>query len=241
MNIPSVTAQEMKKIDDLMVFEYGMSILQMMENDAHSIAHIAKTMLEGKIYGKTIVVCAGKGNNGAGGIVAARHLYNCGAYVKIILTHLENELGETAKIQLRPLKALNMQIFKPDSSHFDQLVELKSADLIIDALLGYSIQGDPHSEVASAIYAINKADRPVLANDIPSGMNPDTGAPYHPIVRADVTLTLALPKKGLLAPQSQELVGKLYLADIGIPHDLYRYLRLEVPKDLFAQNSIIAL
>src|SRR3989338_3248159 len=143
MNIPSVTAQEMKKIDDLMVFEYG----------------------------------------------------------------------ETAKLKLRPLKALNMQIFKPDSSHFDQLVELKSADLIIDALLGYSIQGDPHSEVASAIYAINKADRPVLANDIPSGMNPDTGAPYHPIVRADVTLTLALPKKGLLAPQSQELVGKLYLAD----------------------------
>lgn len=239
MILPSITAQEMKKIDDLMVFEYGISILQMMENDARSIAVVAKKMLDDKVFGKTIVVCAGKGNNGGGGLAAARHLHNWGAYIKIILTHIENDLSQTAKLQLRPLKELEVPIFKPDSVNCDVLVELKSADLIIDAILGYSINGNPYDEAAELIHAVNKSNRPVLANDLPSGLHPETGIPYNPTVRATSTITLALPKKGLLAPEAKEWVGNLYIADIGIPFALYRYLHIDVPKDLFANDYII--
>ena len=224
-----------------MVFDYGISILQMMENDAKALALMVKRMLDNSVFGRTIVVCAGKGNNGAGGLGAARHLKNWGAYVKVILTHLENELGDITRQQLKPIKQMDIKIFKPDMVGVDILVELKSADLVLDALLGYGIEGDPHEETAGLIADINRSHVPILSNDLPSGLDPDTGVAHNPTVKAAATLTLALPKKGFLNHAAKEYIGKLYLADISIPHGLYKYLKIEVPKDLFAKDFIVEL
>ncbi len=108
-----------------------------------------------------------------------------------------------------------------------------------DAILGkYGLTGDPRGPVAGWIERANAANRPILSLDTPSGLDTTTGAPGQPCIRAAATLTLALPKTGLLALSAQPFAGDLYLADIGVPLELYRRLRLDVGP-LFADDTLI--
>ena len=93
------------------------------------------------------------------------------------------------------------------------------ADLILDAVLGYSLMGDPHGRAAESINVVNGRDDPILSLDTPSGLDTTTGRVGDPCIRADATLTLALPKTGLV--ESPEVVGDLYLADISVPPSVY--------------------
>jgi NAD(P)H-hydrate epimerase len=116
--------------------------------------------------------------------------------------------------------------------------DLAQADLIVDALIGYGLTGDPRGPVAEWIDGANAANRPILSLDAPSGLDTTTGIPGHPCIRAAATLTLALPKTGLLALSARPLVGDLYLADIGVPPELYRRIGIEVGP-LFADDTLI--
>jgi hypothetical protein len=104
---------------------------------------------------------------------------------------------------------------------------LASADLTVDALVGYGLNGPPREPPASLIKAANAAAAPRLALDVPSGLGGDTGSPYTPCRRADATLTLAWPKAGLLVPEAKVVVGQLYLADISILAVVYRAAGVE--------------
>jgi NAD(P)H-hydrate epimerase len=121
-------------------------------------------------------------------------------------------------------------------------VNLPSADLIIDALIGYGLTGAPRGTPAELISAANKHDAPVLALDVPSGVDTTTGVAYRPSVRATATLTLALPKEGLGRDPARNRVGELYLADISVPPGLYSRppLSLDVGP-IFAREDIIRL
>jgi NAD(P)H-hydrate epimerase len=110
-------------------------------------------------------------------------------------------------------------------------------DLIVDALIGYSLTGDPAEPFACLIRWANAQPAPVLSLDTPSGLDVTTGVPARPCVRATATLTLALPKTGL--PGARE-AGHLYLADISVPPLLYRRMAIEVG-DLFGDASIVPL
>ena len=118
--------------------------------------------------------------------------------------------------------------------------DLAQADLIVDALIGYGLTGSPRPEVAGWIDRANAAQRPILALDTPSGLDVTTGIPSQPCVRASATLTLALPKIGLLAETARPYVGQLYLADIGVPPEVYQQMGLSVPP-VFASEEIVAL
>ena len=118
--------------------------------------------------------------------------------------------------------------------------DLDLADLIVDALIGYGLTGDPRPDVAEWIERANNAQRTILALDTPSGLDVTTGIPGQPCVRATATLTLALPKTGLLAASARPFVGQLYLADIGVPPELYQQMGLSVPP-LFAAEEVVAL
>ena len=118
--------------------------------------------------------------------------------------------------------------------------DLKTADLVLDALIGYGLAGNARGPVAAWIERINDSSRPVLALDAPSGLNTTTGVPGTPCIRATATLTLALPKTGLFTPEAQPFVGDLYLADISVPPELYRRLGLEIPP-LFTSDSILKI
>jgi NAD(P)H-hydrate epimerase len=118
--------------------------------------------------------------------------------------------------------------------------DLAQADLILDAIIGYGLTGNPRGEAARWIRQANEAHRPILALDAPSGLNTTTGSAGEPCIRATATLTLALPKVGLLSQDARPVVGDLYLADIGVPPELYRKLGLEI-SPLFEEDTIIRI
>jgi NAD(P)H-hydrate epimerase len=232
MPIPFITAQQMAKVDRLMVEEFGISLLQMMENAGRNLAEWARRMAGGQIRGKRVVLLCGGGNNGGGGLVAARHLHNWGAEVLYKVVADPEQMKEVPVRQLRTLKAMGLK----DNDTLD----LAAADLVVDALVGYGLSGNPRGAVATWIERINRSNRPVLALDIPSGLDATSGIPGSPCLRATATLTLALPKVGLLTPQAKPYVGELYLADISVPPALYRRLGIEMPP-LFHEAVIVKI
>ena len=163
-------------------------------------------------------------------MVAARHLHNRGADVHII--RVAGELKPIPEKQWRILENLGL--------HNESLFELSQADIIIDALIGYGLQGAPRPEVSVWIEKINTAGVPVLALDSPSGLDTTSGAGSKRTVRADATMTLALPKVGLMEESAYPYVGELYLADISVPPGLYQKMGLEVG-NLFERESIIKI
>ena len=112
--------------------------------------------------------------------------------------------------------------------------------MILDALIGYGLTGDPRGPIAEWIERADAASRPILSLDTPSGLDETTGVPGLPCIRATATLTLALPKTGLLTPAARAFVGDLYLADISVPPELYRRLGWDVGP-LFADDTIIRI
>jgi NAD(P)H-hydrate epimerase len=113
----------------------------------------------------------------------------------------------------------------------------RPADLVVDALIGYSVRGDPSGQAADMIDWANSQAAPVLALDTPSGLDVTTGKAGSPSIQAQATLTLALPKVGLLGTQS---VGELYLADISVPAVVYQRMGITVP-ELFAVSSVLRM
>jgi NAD(P)H-hydrate epimerase len=117
--------------------------------------------------------------------------------------------------------------------------EFAKCRLIIDALLGYNQKGNPKGEIAELVGRSNRSGKPILALDIPTGLDPNTGYPSEPCIRASQTLTLALPKRGLYARRAKPYVGALFLADISVPRELYREFGVRSP--VFASDSIVEL
>jgi len=116
----------------------------------------------------------------------------------------------------------------------------EGVDLVVDAIIGYSLRGAPHDPIASFIRAANGASALRLALDLPSGLTGDQGVPLDPTIRADATLTIAWPKAGLLAKEAQAFVGDLYLADISVPAQVYRAVGVD-PTMLFARGPLVRI
>jgi NAD(P)H-hydrate epimerase len=230
MTIPALTTAQMAEVDRLMIEEYGILLVQMMENAGRNLAEQARRMLGGELAGRKIAVLCGAGNNGGGGMVAARHLHNWGGEVHVKLVADPARLKDTPAHQWRILQAMGLA---QNDDH-----DLAQADLILDALIGYGLTGNPRGLVAEWIERANAVSRPILSLDVPSGLDATTGVPGSPCLRATATLTLALRKTGLLTPTARPFVGDLYLADIGVPSELYRRLGWNVGL-LFAGDTII--
>lgn len=231
MNIPSLTTAQMIEVDRLMIEVYGVSLEEMMENAGRNLAELAKQMLGGQVAGHQLIVLCGAGNNGGGGMVAARHLHNMGAQVSVVLASDSNKLKDVPAHQWSILKALQL-----DQVNFD----FKSSALILDTMLGYGSQGDPRPPIKDWIERANASGIPILSLDSPSGLDTTTGNAGQPCIRAVATMILALPKTGLLASQAKDFVGALYVADIGVPPELYQRIGIEVGP-LFVNGAIIPL
>ena len=230
MEIPSLTTQQMIEVDRLMIEDFGIELIQMIENAGRNLAELTVRMLGASLSGRTICVLCGHGNNGGGGIAAARHLNNRGAVVHVI--RLAGDLNDIPAKQWSILENMGLR----NEPYFD----LSEADIILDALIGYGLQGNPRPEVAVWIEKINAVGKPVLALDAPSGLDTTSGMAGRHTVRADATLTLALPKIGLMGESARQFVGELYLADISVPPELYRQMGLGVG-NIFEQDSIFKI
>ena len=206
----------MREVDRAAVDDYGVAILQMMEHAGRNLAIVARaTFFGGSAAGKNVLIAAGLGGNGGGGLSAGRQLHNMAANVTVLLTApVENLVREAAR-QLKTLQASGVQIVQSGELDFGR------QDLVVDAIFGYSLRGDPRGDAASVIDRIVESGVPVLSNDIPSGIEATSGRVGSPAIKASSTITIALPKKGLAEPAARALVGDLYLGNIGVPPDLF--------------------
>jgi NAD(P)H-hydrate epimerase len=233
--VPAVTAAQMREVDRIMVEDLGISLLQMMENAGRALAELTRIHLSG-VRRRRVVVLAGRGGNGGGGMAAARRLATWGAEPRIVLAHPEAALAEASAHQLASLRAMGVPVHGPDEA-----VSLVSdADVVLDALLGYSLDGPPREVEAGLIRTANSRGVPILALDLPSGLDPNRGVLHDPTIRATRTMTLALPKVGLLRPEAAEFVGELWLADISVPASAYARFDI-APGPLFAQSDLIRI
>lgn len=235
-SVPAVTAAQMREVDRLMVEVYGIELLQMAEHAGRHLAELTRSrFLEGDARGGRVHVLAGTGGNGAGGLVSARRLHGWGARVAVTLTREPESYTGVPARELDILRRLGVPI---DVGTMPP----EAPDLVIDALVGYSLEGAPRGAVAHLIEAANRGAAPILSLDVPSGLDATTGEAREPVVRAAATLTIALPKTGLFAAEAAAFVGELYLADIGVPPQLHEApsLGLDVGP-LFARADLVRL
>jgi len=237
-----VTTAQMREVDRLMIEYYKINLVQMMENAGRHLADLAWRLCTEKVadnYSPQIVIACGNGNNGGGGLVAARYLFNWGGNVKIILVDEIVQMKPVPSQRLVTLQKLGMEIISADDSSANRL--LASADLIIDAIIGYGLAGDPRGNARNLIHAINESGNSnILALDTPSGLDTTSGILHEPVVKALATLTLAVPKVGLLETAVGTYTGQLLLADIGVPRQLYKRMGLS-PVLLFDNHPIVVL
>jgi NAD(P)H-hydrate epimerase len=225
----------MRDVDRMMVEELHIELIQMMENAGRCLAQHARSWLGGNVQGRRITVLAGSGGNAGGGLAAARRLAIWGADVSIVLGQRARAMHGVPARQLGIVKRLGLPVMPAAARSAEHL---ERADLIIDALIGYSLQGPPRGPIAGLIHGANAIAAPTVALDLPSGLDGDTGEASHPTVRAETTLTLALPKRGLLQPGAGPWVGQLFVADISVPPLVYRRLGLNVGP-IFAASDIV--
>jgi NAD(P)H-hydrate epimerase len=227
-----VTAEEMRRIDDVTIREFQVDVLMLMENAGRATAILARQMLQGTTIGKRVACLVGGGNNGGDGMVAARHLANWGADVKVIVGTTKDKMKDVPLAQLRILEKMEIPILSTGYA-------LANYDLLIDGLIGYGLEGNPRDRIAMIIEDANSSGRPILALDLPSGMNATTGEAYNPCIKATSTLTLALPKTGFLARGASLYLGDLYLADISIPGKVYQSFGQQ--NILFQKDSLLKI
>ena len=223
-SIPAVTAGQMREVDRVAVEEFDVLLIQMMENAG---ARLADLVLQ-RFGPESVTVLSGRGGNGGGGLVAARHLANRGADVRVTLAEEASRLGDVPRHQLSILERMSVPV----------VPEPEASDLVVDALIGYSLRGDPRGRAAELIRWAKEQQAQVCSLDVPSGLDATTGAIGDPCIRATATLTLALPKTGLAA--TPDVVGELSLADISVPPAVYAALGIAVGP-IFAPDAVVRL
>jgi NAD(P)H-hydrate epimerase len=236
-DIPFITTVQMVEVDRLMIEVYGIQLVQMMEVAGRQLARLSvERFLDDDSKGKRITVLAGSGGNGGGALVCARVLLNWGADVSVFLTKPAESYRGSIRNQIEILAS-----YPSGLGLADDLRGEEKTDLIIDGIIGYNLVGAPRNSAAKMIQWANNQISPVLALDVPSGVDSTTGEVYLPTIQASATMTLALPKTGL-KKAGKEVVGELYLADIGVPPGLYAKPPLNLHVDpIFNLEEIIHL
>ncbi|HUT61026.1 MAG TPA: NAD(P)H-hydrate epimerase [Phycisphaerae bacterium] len=213
----SLSRDEVRSVDRYAIETLGVPGVVLMENAGRNAADAIERFLGGA-KAKSVAVVAGAGNNGGDGFVIARHLHLRGARVVVFLVADRQKLAADAAVNLGIIEKLGLDVRPAGGANLNKLAdELRRFDLIVDAVGGTGIRGALRGETAAAVEQINAAGRPVVAVDIPTGLDCDTGAAAGPAVKADMTVTFVARKKGFDAPGAERYTGTVVVADIGVP------------------------
>jgi len=218
--VPALSVAEMRAVDRIAVEQTGPTMLQMVEHAGMGLALSAIEMLGAGWRDAAVAVLVGSGGNGAGGACAARHLANRGMQVLVVTVTPPPEADGALGQQFLALGESPARVIRAWEA-FD----VAQTDLVIDAVIGYGLDGVPTAGQMALIRAANASTTPVLSLDVPSGVEADTGATPGFAVTATRTLALALPKRGLTALNA----GELWLQDLGIPPGVYARAGIAFP------------
>ena len=198
---------------------YGIETSALMEQAGRRTAEVARRLLR-STGGRRCVVLAGKGNNGGDGLVAARHLSGDHP-IRVLLVASAGALPPALDGHLRVLRDRQIRIEEAEALSASQLERaVRDADLIVDAIFGTGFHGPARGLPAGVIEATNASGVPILAVDVPSGVDAVVGRADPPCIRAAATVAMALPKVGTLQYPAADYVGRLFVADIGIPESV---------------------
>ena len=208
---PSLSSAQVKELDRLASERFGIALDWLMEAAGWQAARMCN--------GRTAVVC-GVGNNAGDGLAAARHLHRWGRLASVSCIEPARLRGDTMR-ELEALLKLGVEVGdQPDFA---------GADEVLDAIFGTGLNRAPEGRFAEWIEAINASRLRVVAVDLPSGLDSDSGVAYSPCVRADVTVTFTLPKAGLLTADGPRVSGNVSVADIGIPNEALAAIGVKAP------------
>lgn len=224
--IPAVTTIQMIEIDRIAIKETGPNLYQMMENAGRNSA---LTIIDkiAEISDPTIVILAGTGGNGGGGICAARHLLNRDYNVILAVTD---------RVKIKEIPKKQLEYFENAGGKIINDLNGIKADIIVDAIIGYSLLNPPRGRSLEFIKWANSQLAPKISLDIPSGIDSTTGEHFGAYIHAYSTLTLALPKTGL----TEAKCGQLLLGDIGIPKIVYDKIGIDY-KSHFDNRFVVEL
>jgi NAD(P)H-hydrate epimerase len=213
-----MTRDEVRKVDSWAINTIGVPGVVLMENAGRSCAELIKEKLKDVANPKVCMFC-GTGNNGGDGYVIARHLLNSGFEVVVVICGDRGKVKGDAKINLDILERLGRPIEQLKLGDGDVSAQIKSfaagADMIVDGLFGTGLSGQLSDEYKQLIEAINSSNCPILAIDIPSGLDCDSGQPLGAAIRADYTVTFVAVKKGFASGSGAQYTGEIFVASIG--------------------------
>jgi len=214
------TAEQMRELDRRASDEFGIPSIILMENAGLRTFDVVYDILQ-EIGGNRVTVVCGKGNNGGDGFVVARHLSQAGADVEVYLIGRKDDVKGDARVNLKIAEKSDIPITElTDLS--DLMYSLDESDLIVDAIFGTGIKGEITGLARDVIDTINASGKYVVSVDMPSGLDSDTGQVLGSCVKADATVTFALPKIGLAAYPGISYAGEVTVVDIGIPELAFR-------------------
>jgi len=227
MNI-TLTREQVRRVDELAIHRYGIASLVLMENAGRNAAAIIDRAYGPK--GKAIIFC-GTGNNGGDGCVIARHLYNSGWSVGVVLAGDVSRMTPDASANYRIIEAMGLApiVASDAATQHAAASSITPEEVVVDALLGTGFSGDVRSSLAELIHAINAATkRAVVAVDLPSGLECNTGNAGQATIQADLTVTFVACKKGFDSQEAVPYLGLIEVADIGAPRELISEIASEI-------------
>lgn len=234
VSIPTVTAGQMAQIDRIMMDGLGVDTLQLMEAAGLAVTEAIRRQLGGDVAGKHVLLLAGSGGNGGDALVAARYLQARGGHPRVVLSKRASELSGVIAHQHRLAREFDV----PVDEMPDRLTAFEANfGLIVDGLLGFSGHGDPRGATAELVQRANDHPAPVLAIDLPSGLDATTGVPGDPCIRAAATIALALPKQGFDSGEAREVCGEITVGDIGVPASVIEQVGVTIAPTLFSQHT----
>lgn len=220
-NCVIMTVQQVRNFDAWAINTLGIPGVVLMENAGRSCAELIKQKLSHIEKPKVSIFC-GTGNNGGDGFVIARHLLNLGLEVKVIICGDKTKIKGDAKINLDILQKTGQPvdvIIPPDIKAVDRFC--RKSDMLVDAIFGTGLSGELKDDYKQLIAAVNSQDIPILAVDIPSGLDCDTAKVLGEAIKAACTVTFAAVKKGFALSQASNYTGDVYVASIGIDTAFY--------------------
>lgn len=219
MKVP--TAEQMQELDRKAIETYRIPGIVLMENAGRGATEVISNAFP-DIQKRRVAIIAGKGNNGGDGFVIARHLLNRGVSVKVFLLSNPKALRGDAETNFGIFQRMKGEVFPVPSSKDYQKVkkDLEKFDLLIDGIFGTGLDAEVRGYYREVIDHLNTLQKPIVAIDIPSGLDANTGKPLGTAIRASLTATFGLPKVGHLIPPGLDYVGDVHVVDIGIPRRL---------------------
>jgi hydroxyethylthiazole kinase-like uncharacterized protein yjeF len=214
-----MTREEVRAFDSWAINTLGIPGVVLMENAGRSCAELIADKLKDVAEPKVCIFC-GTGNNGGDGYVIARHLINSGIRVTVVVCGDRNKIKGDAKTNLDILERMGrpVELLNPADRDMADQVKLVSAGagIIVDSLFGTGLRGQLSDEYRRLIESINACNSPVLAVDIPSGLDCDAGEPLGGAIRAAWTVTFVAVKKGFVSANTDQYTGEIFVASIGI-------------------------